>query len=121
MENPKHPRRSSAAHTMAASLLVTLTTGLAAVATAQDKVASPGLIRTADRIRALEEAFWRCDYTATTRGIGATPMEICSDVYTALKDSKFSGSFTDLLAWWSSNKEPQHRRLEEGSDVVLRR
>ncbi|MGE5523138.1 MAG: hypothetical protein ACM3SS_05430 [Rhodospirillaceae bacterium] len=64
-----------------------------------------------ERIALLEQAFWRCDYVATTHGVDATPIAACSASYVALRDEKFSGSFHDLLAWWSANKEREHRKL----------
>lgn len=68
-----------------------------------------------ERIALLEQAFWRCDYVATTHGVDATPIAACSASYVALRDEKFSGSFRDLLAWWSANKEREHRKLSAGS------
>ena len=43
----------------------------------------------------LEKAFWLCDYTATTRGIDATPVAICSAVWDEFKQTRFAGSFED--------------------------
>jgi hypothetical protein len=59
----------------------------------------------------LEQAFWFCDHAATTRGIEATPAELCSDIYDALKTHKFGGDFDALLEWWRANKPLQHARL----------
>jgi len=58
----------------------------------------------------LEEAFWVCDYTATTVGTGATPVDLCSAVYDELKARKFGGEFELLLAWWRQNKPAEHAR-----------
>ena len=59
----------------------------------------------------LEKAFWLCDYTATTRGIDATPVAICSAVWDEFKQTRFAGSFEDLLAWWRVHKVAQHEAL----------
>ena len=59
----------------------------------------------------LEKAFWLCDYTATTHGIDATPVAICSAVWDEFKQTRFAGSFEDLLAWWQVHKVAQHEAL----------
>ena len=59
----------------------------------------------------LEEAFWACDYLATTRGVDATPVETCGAVYAQLKESKFRGDFGLLLTWWQDNKAAEHQKL----------
>ena len=59
----------------------------------------------------LEEAFWVCDYVATTRGMDATPTELCGLLYVELKETKFGGDFGLLLAWWQQNKAAEHRKL----------
>ena len=61
----------------------------------------------------LEKAFWACDYTATTRGVQATPVEICALATDELKRVKFGGSLADLLAWWQVNKAIEHRALAD--------
>jgi hypothetical protein len=60
----------------------------------------------------LENAFWVCDYTATTRGMDATPAGLCSAVYDEIKARKFDGDFERLLGWWRQNKPAEHARLE---------
>ena len=59
----------------------------------------------------LEEAFWRCDYQASTRGTGGSPIELCAAIYDALKQRKFGGSFESLLVWWQDNKAVRHAAL----------
>ena len=59
----------------------------------------------------LEKAFWVCDYTATVAGVQATPVALCTAVWDELKQTKFGGSFDDLLAWWQSNKAVEHEAL----------
>jgi|RhiMethySRZTD1v2_1073278.scaffolds.fasta_scaffold668180_2 hypothetical protein len=63
-------------------------------------------------IERLEQAFWACDYTATTRGIFATSIEHCTAVTDGLKNAKFGGDFHALLAWWRENKPAEHGRLK---------
>lgn len=58
----------------------------------------------------LEDAFWACDYIATTRGTGAAP-ESCEEIYAELKTVKFDGDFDELLAWWQANKAAAHERI----------
>jgi hypothetical protein len=59
----------------------------------------------------LEEAFWACDYLATTRGVDATPADTCGAVYARLKETKFRGDFGLLLTWWQDNKAAEHQKL----------
>ena len=75
------------------------------------------VVVTVDDIRAmpvpaLEHAFWVCDHRATTHGVEATPIGACTAVFEALKQNKFGGDFTELLAWWRENKLVEHTRLE---------
>lgn len=65
------------------------------------------MLQTAD----LERAFWMCDYTATLRGVYATPVETCAAITDELKGHKFNGSFEDMLAWWQFNKPAEHEKL----------
>ena len=60
----------------------------------------------------LEEAFWVCDYIATTRGTATAP-ESCEDVYEAFKSASFAGDFEALVAWWQVNKAGAHARVAE--------
>ena len=69
----------------------------------------------------LEEAFWICDYTATTVGMGATPVDLCSAVYDELKARKFNGDFEQLLYWWRQNKPAEHARQVPGRRGGTRR
>ena len=59
----------------------------------------------------LEAAFWFCDYIATTRGVEATPIAMCSAAYDELKALKFDGDFGALLGWWKQNKVLEHRKV----------
>ena len=61
----------------------------------------------------LEKAFWICDYTATEKGVSATPIDICSKVTEDLKNEKFHGDFEDLTNWWRQNKLAAHEGLRE--------
>jgi len=65
------------------------------------------------RVAMLEETFWACDYAATTRGVTATPMDLCGTAYQELRDLKFGGNFEELLGWWKANKAAEHRRVED--------
>ena len=60
----------------------------------------------------LEQAFWACDYIATTRGVHAAPVELCSAVTNEFKQQKFGGDFLHLLEWWRQNKLVKHMQLD---------
>jgi hypothetical protein len=60
----------------------------------------------------LEEAFWACDYIATTRGTASAPQETCAVVYEEFKATRFGGDFEELVAWWQVNKVGAHARME---------
>lgn len=62
-------------------------------------------------IAALEQAFWYCDYAATTEGVLATPMAACQHATNELKARKFGGSFRAMTAWWQQRKQAEHERL----------
>lgn len=64
----------------------------------------------------LEQAFWECDYFATTRGIASTPASKCAVVTATLKKVKFKGDYEALLAWWRDNKVTEHARLRRQFD-----
>jgi hypothetical protein len=68
------------------------------------------------RLAELEKAFWVCDYVATTRGVHAAPVAICSAVTDEIKNAKFGGDFEELLKWWRQKKPSEHQRLA-GGDV----
>jgi hypothetical protein len=68
------------------------------------KTASAGLAE-------LEEAFWVCDYTATTSRAAELDPTACVAVYDAMKERKFGGNFDKLLAWWQQNKVARHHAL----------
>ena len=67
--------------------------------------------RDAGDIAALEDAFWYCDYMATTHGVLATPMAACQFATSELKARKFGGSYRALATWWQENKDAEHGRL----------
>ena len=66
----------------------------------------------------LEHAFWVCDYVATTYGIQAAPVVLCSEVTTALQNQKFGGDFSQMLAWWRENKLLVHGQLQWAQRVA---
>ena len=59
----------------------------------------------------LEQAFWICDYVATTRGMDATPIDTCVAVTDQLKMQRFGGNFDGMLAWWRQNRLAEHGKL----------
>src|SRR5262245_56695133 len=66
----------------------------------------------------LEDAFWACDYIATTRGTAAAPGATCTAVYEEFKARKFDGDFQGLLAWWQANKPEAHARIAESIATI---
>ena len=83
-----------------------LAQGLPAV---QPVVASqPGMVQIAQ----LEKGFWTCDYIATTHGVSAAPVAMCSAITNELKNQKFGGDFGELLEWWRANKRAEHQKLQ---------
>jgi hypothetical protein len=83
-------------------------------ASAQQSSVSPrplqaraGVLRVAD----LEKAFWMCDYAATTRGVHATPVDVCSALTDDFKNARFGGDFEQMLRWWQKNKLAEHQKL----------
>ena len=71
--------------------------------------AAPTSQLTSARLNMLENAFWVCDYLATTQG--ATDTSTCAAVYEELKDRKFAGDFDALVSWWRQNKVAQHQSI----------
>ena len=107
-------------HSLSASLralAVALVVSCASSAIPQPAHAQPPAAPESDDIRSmpvdvLERAFWLCDHRATTHGVDATPVEACTAVFETLKQNKFGGDFSELLAWWRQNKLVEHTRLE---------
>lgn len=64
----------------------------------------------------LENAFWACDYIATTRGVLATPAAACRHATESLKHEKFGGSHRAMLEWWRANKVARHREMQHRLD-----
>ena len=75
----------------------------------QRTVAAPPSDLTSARLTDLENAFWVCDYLATTRGGADVPT--CTAVYESVKERKFAGDFDKLVAWWRQNKVVQHQNI----------
>ena len=73
------------------------------------------MLQTAD----LERAFWMCDYTATLRGVYATPIETCAAITDELQQHKFDGSFEEMLIWWQFNKPAEHDKLATRTGPAL--
>lgn len=58
-----------------------------------------------------EQAFWVCDYVATTRGVLHTPIDQCTRATEDLKVHKFGGDYERMVQWWRERKAAEHRRL----------
>jgi hypothetical protein len=59
----------------------------------------------------VEQAFWRCDYIGTTKGMQYTPVDLCMAVTEEIKLRKFGGDYDGMLAWWQQNKPAVHREM----------
>ena len=101
---------SPSLHRILAAALAVAGLGMAMAAPPAEVAPVPTQSEEAELAR-LEEAFWACDYVATTRGVQATPASVCRYVTEQLKQEKFAGSFSRMLEWWKENKAAQHRRL----------
>ena len=92
-------------------MVVALFLGAAGLAWSDEsRTLSPDAADEAELAR-LENAFWACDYVATTHGVQATPAATCRYVTETLKQVKFGGSFQQFLDWWRANKPEEHRRM----------
>ena len=70
----------------------------------------------------LEASFWQCDYAATQSAMDLGSAQACATVHDALKQRKFNGDFTLLLAWWREHKSAAHlalARTPEGPETQL--
>lgn len=102
----------------AALAAATLVLGGTAVAQQRDAPALSWLDPDRISLAALEDAFWVCDYVATTRGARDDAITRCGAVYDALKERKFGGDFDRLLAWWQENKPAQFARLDHDKHAL---
>jgi hypothetical protein len=75
----------------------------------QRTMAAPTSQLSSARLTDLENAFWVCDYLATTQG--SSDIAACTSVYEAIKERKFAGDFEKLVAWWRQNKVAQHQSI----------
>jgi hypothetical protein len=108
--------------------LVTALTAFAAALTAGSAMAEQTTVApsVASRVAVvsladLEDAFWVCDYTATTRGPEGSDLTVCTAVYEAIKERKFGGDFDGLLDWWRQNKVVRHDALAAVEAMQARR
>ena len=70
---------------------------------AQDTAAPP--------LATLERGFWACDYQASTTGVDPATGARCAELTGTLKQRKFNGDFTAMLAWWREHKAREHLAL----------
>lgn len=87
-------------------MLATALACAAGSAAAQD-AAAPSLA-------ALERSFWACDYQASTTGVDLSTGARCGELTDTLRQRKFSGDFTAMLAWWREHKALEHLALAAG-------
>jgi hypothetical protein len=58
----------------------------------------------------IENAFWNCDARATQVGLEPGEGMLCERLTDALKQRRFGGDFTRLLAWWQERKAVEYAR-----------
>lgn len=68
----------------------------------------------APSLATLERGFWACDYQASTTGVDPATGARCAELTGTLKQRKFSGDFTAMLAWWREHKDREHLALAAG-------
>ena len=112
----KHDERRTLQHSLKVTACVVgiaMLTGYGSAIAQQTTLTpdSPEALVAAMPLGELERAFWVCDYTATVAGVHATPVALCAAVWDEIKQTKFGGSFPDLLAWWQSSKAAEHAAL----------
>ena len=56
----------------------------------------------------LESIFWQCDYAATQSALDAGSAQACVVVHDTLKQRKFNGDYTRMVAWWRQHKGAAH-------------
>jgi hypothetical protein len=100
---------SGSAITLMVALLACSVPGLAQPTQSTSSTAQSQFV--GGRLTDLEDAFWLCDYIATTHG--ASDIHACSAIYAALKHRKFGGDFDGLVEWWGQNKREAHKRAHE--------
>jgi hypothetical protein len=89
------------------SVLLTCGAALATLAAAQ----SPAIPHFGDLDDAtIENAFWHCDARATQVVLDPGEGVLCERLGDALKQRRFGGDFTRLLAWWQERKALEHAR-----------
>jgi len=94
-----------------ATLAAALVAGAASAEQTTDADSVPPGKAASVRLADLENAFWVCDYTATTSRAAELDVTACVAVYDAMKERKFGGDFHKLLAWWQQNKVARHDAL----------
>lgn len=68
---------------------------------------------------AIENAFWHCDARATQVVLDAGEGVLCERLADALKQRRFGGDFSRLLAWWQERKAIEHAQRGVGSAPEL--
>jgi hypothetical protein len=90
-------------------LKTSLLIGAAALATlASAQTARPAFADLDDAT--IENAFWHCDVRATQVALEPAEGVLCERLADALKQRRFDGDFTRLLAWWREHKGAEHAR-----------
>jgi O-glycosyl hydrolase len=66
-------------------------------------------------LQALERGFWRCDHATAHGALDSGSAMRCSLIYEALKERRFGGDFTAMLAWWREHKGERHGALDRAA------
>jgi hypothetical protein len=66
----------------------------------------------------IENAFWHCDVQSMQVALEPGDGVLCERLTDALKQRRFDGDFTRLLAWWQAHKAVEHARRGLGTGVA---
>ena len=108
-------RRWAAMRAAAAVLIVASAAGWTAPSRAQ------GAVGAELNLAELEKAFWVCDRAATIGRVDVGSASTCGSLTVALKQRKFDGDFSAMLAWWRQYKEAEHLALAKAGSASLAR
>lgn len=59
----------------------------------------------------LESMFWQCDYAATQSALDVGSAQACVVIHDSLKQRRFNGDYTRMVAWWREHKSAAHLAL----------
>ncbi len=104
-------KKTIATHCFAAALLAAVPCLAAAKPQAMPghRISANVAERSAEK---LEQAFWVCDYVASTHGMQFVSMDLCAAITDQIKTERFGGDYDEMVRWWQEHKPAQHLRLQ---------